>query len=208
VTKGLEALQQPPPYRTIEPFLGEALVERLLIYADRRQNDFVPTRLSNGEVNRDVRVSHMLRDFGDLRQELEARFIGVLDWAIRELHLSPIDLAPLELELVAHGEGAFFDQHIDTATDGTTAHSARALTGVYYFHRRPKGFDGGNLRLHAMAPATDGERRIVDIPPRSDTLLLFPSWAPHEVQRISCPSGAFLDSRFAINCWYRHRWVS
>jgi Rps23 Pro-64 3,4-dihydroxylase Tpa1-like proline 4-hydroxylase len=34
----------------------------------------------------------------------------------------------------------------------------------------------------------------------------FPSWAPHEVMPISCPSKRFTDSRFAINYWvYRAR---
>lgn len=202
-----KALEQPPPYRRVESFLGEALVERLLAYTGRRESDFVSTRISKGRVNETVRLSRMLRDFGDLRPEIEARFLNVVEWAIQDLGLSAVNLAPLELELVAHGDGAFFSEHIDTATDEPHASSARALTGVYYFHRWPKGFSGGDLRLYAMAPAADGERRFVDLPPGPDTLILFPSWVPHEVKRVSCPSGAFLDSRFAINCWYRHQWA-
>ena len=89
-------------------------------------------------------------------------------------------------------------------TELPDARSDRALTGVFYFHRQPKGFSGGELRLYAIGRAED-DRRYVDLTPGSDTLLLFPSWAPHEVRPVSCPSGAFLDSRFAINCWYRHR---
>lgn len=188
--------------------MGAALVERLLAYAEARNGEFTQTRLGGGVVDASFRSSLMLRDLGDLRAELEARFLSVLDWAVAELKLSPIDLAPLELELVAHGDGAFFKEHIDTATDRSEAGSARALTGVYYFHRHPKRFDGGQLRLHAIAPGPDGARRFVDVPPEPDTLALFPSWAPHEVLPISCPSGAFLDSRFAINCWYRHRWCA
>ena len=203
----MKAFERPPPYRLLNRFFGESLVERLLAHADKRKGDFTPSLVGGVALNRTFRVSQVLRDFEDLRPELEARFIAILDDTVRELKLSPINLAPLELELAAHGEGAFFKEHIDTATDSAAVHSSRALTGVYYFHREPKGFTGGELRLSGIAPAADGERRSVVIPPAPDSLLLFPSWAPHEVHPISCPSGEFMDSRFAINCWYRHRWT-
>jgi Rps23 Pro-64 3,4-dihydroxylase Tpa1-like proline 4-hydroxylase len=71
------------------------------------------------------------------------------------------------------------------------------LSGVYYFHRLPKPFSGGALRLHAIGD----ESRFADIEPACDTLVVFPAWAPHEVLPVRCPSGAFMDSRFSINCW-------
>jgi SM-20-related protein len=36
---------------------------------------------------------------------------------------------------------------------------------------------------------------------KRDSLLVFPSSARHEVETISCPGGAFADSRFAVNIW-------
>ena len=200
------ALHQPPPYRRVPGFFGTAFVERLLAHVAERERDFETTRLSEARIDRSIRASHLLRDFGDLRAEVEARFMGILDQAVDDLALQPIRLATLELELVAHGDGAFYREHIDTATDRPGSKTARALAGVYYFHGLPKGFAGGDLRLHAIAPAPDGRRASADISPDRDMLLLFPAWAPHEVRPVSCPSGAFLDSRFAINCWYRHRW--
>jgi Rps23 Pro-64 3,4-dihydroxylase Tpa1-like proline 4-hydroxylase len=75
------------------------------------------------------------------------------------------------------------------------------LSGVYYFHRRPRAFTGGELRLYAIGDPD----RFVDIEPTHNTLLVFPSWAPHEVRPVSCPTGQFMDSRFAINCWLHAR---
>jgi Rps23 Pro-64 3,4-dihydroxylase Tpa1-like proline 4-hydroxylase len=181
-------------------------VERLLELALAREGEFVPTRVGNGSggvVNPSIRSSLLLRDFGELRAELEVRFTAVLDEAVRVLRLSPIRLHHLELELVAHNDGAFYDEHIDTFTTLPDSRSDRALTGVYYFHRQPKAFSGGDLRLKAIAPRADGERHVTDIPPGQDEFVLFPSWVPHEVRKVSCPSAAFADSRFAINCWYR-----
>jgi len=186
--------------------MGDAMTARLLDHVSARQDDFVPTSIGPGSRGREdpsVRRSLVLGDFGALREEIEARFRAVMDRTLVELGMPPIDLQRLEMELVVHGDGGFYRTHIDTMTDRTLpAGSDRVLTGVYYFHRRPKAFSGGALRLHAF---TQVPSRALNIVPDCDTLLLFPSWAPHEVLPVSCPSGAFLDGRFAINCWYRDR---
>ncbi|WP_445682889.1 2OG-Fe(II) oxygenase [Radicibacter daui] len=209
MTAAMHAFEDLPPCHRIAGLMGPAMVERLLELALTQERMFVPTKVGSGTagvVNPVIRSSLLLRDFGGLRQELEACFTAVLDEAIRLLRLSPFRLDRLELELVAHNEGAFYSEHIDTFTAQPDAHrSDRVLTGVYYFHRQPKAFSGGDLRLHAIAPAADGERRFIDIPPDLDTLVLFPSWVPHEVRQVSCPSGSFADSRFALSCWYRSR---
>jgi Rps23 Pro-64 3,4-dihydroxylase Tpa1-like proline 4-hydroxylase len=106
----------------------------------------------------------------------------------------------VELELVAHGDGAFYRRHIDTQTATERSH-IRVLSGVYYFHRQPKRFTGGALRLYAIGDP----QRFTDIEPTHNTLVVFPAWAPHEVQPVRCPSGQFMDSRFAINCWLHAR---
>lgn len=202
----VNAFEDLVPHRQIADFMGSVMVEQLLDLAIARADDFAPTSVGNGgggTVSPDIRASLLLRDLGELRSELETRFAAVLDDTVRELRLSDIALHSLELELVAHNEGAFYSEHIDTFTARRDAQSDRALTGVYYFHRNPKGFDGGELRLHAIAPAADGIRSFTDIAPTCDTFILFPSWVPHQVRRVSCPSGAFADSRFALNCWYR-----
>jgi len=195
------------PHRSIRGFLGDELVEQLLQYAQDRERAFTPTRVgSTGmrKVAEDVRISLVLHDLGPWRDVLEERFRAVMDDAAHALGLGSIDLAVMELELVAHGDGAFYKRHVDTSTMQINARSDRVLTGVYYFHRLPRAFDGGELRLHSIAPVEQGGR-FVDIAPERDMLLLFPSWAPHEVRPISCPSGVFTQSRFAINCWYRQR---
>lgn len=201
------AFLEPSPYRRIDNFLGEELVKRLLTYAEARQSDFSQSGVGSSKetsiINKEIRQSLMLWDFGDLQSVLQERFEALLPWAVSELHLSPITLGRLELQLVAHGDGSFFREHLDTHMSQPDAKTDRVLTAVYYFFRRPRRFTGGELRLFAFAPDTDGTRRFIDIAPDHDMLLLFPSWAPHEVRPVSCPSGEFMDSRFAVNCWFR-----
>ena len=107
------------------------------------------------------------------------------------------DPARIELEMVAHGDGAFFLRHADTVIRREMT-SYRAISAVYYFHRLPKSFSGGVLRLHSIGSK---EGSFVDIEPTNDRLIFFPSWFPHEVTPVICPSGRFEDSRFSINCW-------
>ena len=102
-----------------------------------------------------------------------------------------------QMEIVAHGDGAFYRPHTDTYTgDEYTPGGRRRLTMVYYFHRQPRCFTGGRLRIFDL-----GGGQSIDIEPVHDSLLVFPSYARHEVETISCPDGAFADGRFAVNIW-------
>ncbi len=207
VTTPFAASIRPFPYRIVPNFLGNDWVERLLAYAIAHQSAFVASGVGYGTIARidpNIRVSCKLKDFGALRTDLEPLFRAAMPQAVSELRLSPFEPASCEIELVAHGDGAFFKRHIDTITqaDDPDIKTQRVLTGVYYFHVMQKRFSGGQLRMHALTPQEQGGS-FIDIEPECDQLVLFPSWAPHEVLPVSCPSQAFEHARFAINCWYR-----
>ena len=138
-----------------------------------------------------------------MRIEVGRRMRELFPALSADLHSTPFELDELELELVAHGDGAFFGRHIDIFT-GADANIGQQLilSAVYYFHAQPKGFSGGVLRLFALGSLSYKDVEFLDIEPEHDTLVVFPSWVPHEVRRVSCPSGRFADSRFAINCWF------
>ena len=192
-----------PPFRVLADFLDAADADRLLDHVAAREAAFAPTEVGHGDKARldpAIRVSTSIADLGAFRPLLKTRLKGMAAELTAELKLTPFATARVELELVAHGDGAFYRRHIDTQTLGERAH-LRVLSGVYYFHRRPKGFTGGALRLYAIGDA----ERFTDIEPVHNTLVVFPAWAPHEVRPVACPSGQFMDSRFAINCWLHAR---
>lgn len=198
------AFAKPAPHHVIRGFLGETMVERLLEFALARREDFAPAKIGRqGRLDDAVRQSAQLCDLGGLKPILEAEFRAVFPAAIEALRIAPFDLTFIELQLVAHGDGAFYQRHIDTGTGGDGPNH-RVLTGVYYFHALPKTFGGGALRLHSILPEEQGGSHV-DIDPDRDTLLLFPSWAPHEVRPVSCVGGDFAQSRFALNCWFLKR---
>ena len=191
-----------PPYRVIREFLPQALVQELLAYAQAHKDAFQPAGTRAG-YDPTVRVSHTLFFNPALRQQLTERILPLTAQFIAALGVSRFEPDGVELELVAHGDGAFYSRHIDTFT-GEVADAGsgrqRLISAVFYLHHSPKAFTGGALRLYALGRA-DTLADFVDIEPEHNSLVVFPSWAPHSVERVSCPSGEFSDSRFAINAW-------
>jgi Rps23 Pro-64 3,4-dihydroxylase Tpa1-like proline 4-hydroxylase len=106
-----------------------------------------------------------------------------------------------EVQITASNDGDFFREHCD---DGQELIASRRLTFVYFFHREPNQFEGGELRLHdsvhsgAHAVSAGSYQTIV---PRQNQIVFFPCATLHEITPVQCPSGAFADSRFTVNGW-------
>ena len=195
----MDSFNKVPPHGVVRGWLGEQFVERLLIYAQSNEHLFKESRVAGNRIDITRRISLRLDDLGDLKQELRAKIQELLPTMLETLGSKPFD-PTFELELVAHGDGAFFARHLDTITRPERLNSRRTISAVYYFYKMPKAFSGGVLRLHSLA-ASGKQGTFVDIPPDYDMLVFFPSMFPHEVLPIKSPSGKFIDSRFAINCW-------
>jgi SM-20-related protein len=198
----MDSLNKVPVHGVARNWLGVQLIEQLLGYAKSNEHLFEWSTVAYGptrRVNTTRRISRVLYDFGDLKQQLTEKLQDFLPEIFKKLGDKPFD--PIfELELVAHGDGAFFARHKDTLTGRDRGNSDRIISVVYYFHTLPKAFSGGALRLHSLVATGEGDT-FVDIAPDYNTLVFFPSIFPHEVLPVKSPSGRFLDSRFAINCW-------
>jgi SM-20-related protein len=194
-----------PPHLVLHDFLAESTVAALLDFTLANEQAFQPTkvgRFEEGTTNPAIRVSNGMGELGEFRPVLRSKILALVPELVARLRATPVDKPRLELELVAHNDGAFYKRHIDTQT-ASERENIRVLSGVYYFHAEPKAFSGGALRLYAIGdPAA---QTFVDIEPTQNTLLVFPSWAPHEVMPVRCASGRFADSRFAINCWVQRK---
>jgi Rps23 Pro-64 3,4-dihydroxylase Tpa1-like proline 4-hydroxylase len=77
---------------------------------------------------------------------------------------------------------------------------------VYFFHREPKQFAGGELRIHDARLGSNGyesEGRYQAIAPEQNQIVFFPCELMHEITAVNCPSRQFADSRFTLNGWLR-----
>lgn len=191
-----------PKYAIIDHFLPDCLHAALLAYALANPAKFKPTsvrRAEAGVIDPGVRQSLRCADkLGPHEAAFSAQIHARLPDLCAAIGIAPVDVTETELELAAHGDGGFYKVHFDTFTQEAraAARTDRVVSAVYYFHRQPKGFSGGDLQLHRF-----GGGLADRVEPRDNRLLAFASIAPHEVLPIACPSGEFADYRFAINCW-------
>jgi Rps23 Pro-64 3,4-dihydroxylase Tpa1-like proline 4-hydroxylase len=193
------------PYLIEDGFLSGAELAELLDWSLANEARFKDARIGDGRIDPRARIALTLRDLGPLAELFRERISAAVPGMIAGLRVTPFEISDIELQLAAHNDGAHFAFHADTYVGAPRSERGdRVLSGVYYFHREPKAFSGGDLTLHRFL-ANQGDAGI-DIEPAQNRLVAFPSWAAHEVRPVSVPSRAFADSRFAVNCWiYRAR---
>lgn len=98
----------------------------------------------------------------------------------------------VECQQTVHLDGGFYRRHADDQGDEARR---RALSWVYYHHKLPRAFEGGELVIFS----SNGSELVVE--PVDDALVMFPSNLEHEVRDVVVPSRALADARFTVNGW-------
>lgn len=162
VDTGSSAARLPmPPYCALRDFLDAGTHAALLEFALANEARFCPTRIGRG-YDPGFRVSLGLWDFKPLKTVLRTRIRTLIPQLITELRVDSFEPARIELELVAHGDGAFFKRHIDTQREIHAAgKSIQVISGVYYLFAEPKAFTGGELRLYRFGGGKNSD--FIDI---------------------------------------------
>jgi SM-20-related protein len=184
------------PFLVQHEFLDPDSVSGLLKFAVSNESRFKPCTVGAGKVG-SKRVALCLRELGSFEHELSDKVLSLAPVLISQLGVNAFEPSSVEIELVAHGDGAFYRMHTDT--DAGEIRKDRIISGVYYFYAQPRAFAGGALRLYDIRSMNFSQ--YVDIEPTHNAFVAFPSWMPHEVMPVSCRSRMFGNSRFAVNCW-------
>jgi SM-20-related protein len=203
-----------PAIAKITDFLDTERHAELVAWTLANEARFKPAQViahgtGDNIVDPDLRVALVCTDFTPMRPAIRDAFLKALPTLQEQTGVHGEDFS-LEIEIAAHGDGAFYGPHLDFFTDknrnsvGAKPGAVRALSSVYYYYSDPKGFAGGNLRLFRFGPAdhADGRENHIDVEPQQNSVVAFPSFVTHEVRPISCPSRAFRDYRFSVNCWF------
>jgi len=189
-----------------EEFLAPEELKTLTQYALGREVNFrISEVISPGVmgtvVDAEHRRSRVLMDLGGHEKLFRDRIEAALPRVLEKLGMQKFPITRFESQLTASNDGDFFHHHFDNAEEEI---ASRELTYVYFFHREPKAFHGGELRLH------DAERRdgswvttgsYKAVVPEQNEIVFFPSSLLHEITPVVCPSRAFADSRFTVNGW-------
>jgi Rps23 Pro-64 3,4-dihydroxylase Tpa1-like proline 4-hydroxylase len=190
------------PAAIIDDFLAPDDARALLDFALAQEADFSPSQITSaGDTIVKSQTRRSLSFGGDLGA-LIAPFTAAVAQASERLRAETGCAAfggnLSDLDLVAHLDGHLFKRHVDTTTglNRMLTPADRVLSVVYYLHREPRAFSGGDLVMHALM---GDEQRVIT--PRHNRLVAFPSIAPHEVRPISLPGDNFADARFSLVCW-------
>jgi SM-20-related protein len=195
----IEPTDHTPFHGIIENWLGSAAIQRLLHHIQANENLFKLSTIESGAIDASHRRSRRLSFSGSLAADFRLRALALLPDIISHLHIDPFTPTEVELEVAAHGDGDFFSTHVDSKK-GTPR--PRVISAVYYFHRIPRVFSGGNLCIYSPAENDRQRSAFVEVPPENDSLVFFPAWLPHEVTRITSESRRIEDCRLSINCWF------
>lgn len=190
------------PHVILDNFLPEDVHRGLLAHI-LAVPDFAPGNVvteGRSEYRPDLRKGHLSNDLlGPFLPAYREALRAAFDNICLALGMARFDLAEIEIRLAAHTHGDFFSPHRDTMTGVSRgmATSDRLVTAVYYLHRQPRGFQGGELLIHPFSNTAP-----LEVEPRNNRLVAFPSFMLHEVREVAVPSGEFADSRFSVSCWF------
>jgi Rps23 Pro-64 3,4-dihydroxylase Tpa1-like proline 4-hydroxylase len=192
-----------------EEFLVPGDLDALMHYTLQHESDFQVSEVlspgvQGGTVDHEHRRSKVLPEPGEEIRPLVERVRACLPRVLPKLRLSTFPVSHVEAQITASNHGDFFRWHSDNAQEEI---ASREVTFVYFFHREPKRFHGGELRIYDSLPSNStyvpatNYRAVV---PRQNQIIFFRSSLAHEITPVECPSGAFGDSRFTVNGWF-HR---
>lgn len=196
-----------PKYCIIDDFLELDLLDRLRDLTLASQDSFVPAKVR--DAGSSVRIatarlsSKCATGLGSLASVFEDRLAAIAPRLFANLCVPPAPIAEIETELIAHRDGAFFAPHIDTfvAAERTDEATDRMISTVFYFAFEGATFAGGELAIYPFAKNAGP----VQVEPRPNRLVAFPSFALHEVRPVSVSGDDFRDARFSINAWLHRR---
>jgi SM-20-related protein len=192
------------PIAVFEEFLSASELFALHTFAAAHEGHFVASTVvtNDGHVleDRTSRRSLVLNDVGTFRDLFAQRIGQFLPLILYRLHLPMFQTTTFEIQLTASNHGEFFVAHTDSGGDSL---STRAVTFVYYCHREPRRFQGGELQIYGRDPISGQDLVNVchTVQPSQNTIVFFPSERLHEIRQICCASRAFADSRFTLNGW-------
>lgn len=192
----------------LDEFLAPMELANLTRFIVEHEGDFIASQVvsphaDGGVVNYEHRRSRVLMDLGEQQDVMLKRIQSVLPQVLEKLGMEEFSIADVEAQVTASNDGDFFHFHSD---NGSERVASRHLTFVYFFHREPRQFEGGELRIHDSR-LKDGvyvsENSYQAIVPEQNQIVFFPCEMLHEITPVKCASQLFADSRFTLNGWLR-----
>ena len=193
---------RPVPFVRLTNFLTPAQQKRLWTQIRAARERFVPAKVGKDDLNRKVRTAWVAnrRVVRGVRPWFGPKLRSVLPHVRARLRMEALHRYRIEMDVTVHLGGEFYTGHRDAGEN-----RPRKLSYVYYFHRQPRPFAGGDLLLYDTDLETSRATAaaFTRIEPLHNSLVVFPSDAYHEITPVECDTQDFEDGRFTVNGWVR-----
>ena len=200
---------RPAPFTRCADFLCPAEQEKLQFALRAGPEAFQPATVGKKIARPEYRAA-LAAKRGPLRKTIRRLFMpklrAVLPDVAARLGVIGVNDCHVEIALTATLAGGFYRIHRDDSGNLESPYRTRAISYVYYYHREPKPFTGGELLLYDTCPRTKrfARTRFSRIDPMRNTLVLFPSCYFHEILPVHGVD-RFEDARFTVNGWIHGR---
>ena len=195
---------RPAPFVRMTNFLAPDECDRLLALGLAARERLAPAMVgsaSHERVDPEVRVTLEVRDrrtAKDVRLRIEPKVRSLVPEVLARLRMDGIGRCSIEMSMRVYLDGGFYKAHRDNSGQ---LQRQRKLSFVYFLHREPRRFSGGDLLLHdtdtdANAYSLAVFSRIV---PLRNSIVFFPCGYWHQVTPVQCGTDDFGDGRWAVN---------
>jgi SM-20-related protein len=191
----------------LDEFLAPQELEELMRFTLSHEADFTVSEVvspsgQEGMINYDHRRSRVFVELEAFQPMMLERIQSVLPQVCEKLGMEMFPVRSVEAQITASNDGDFFHCHND---NGDSKVSSRHLTFVYFFHREPRAFEGGELVIYGEhgkdLNGAEREEEYRAITPQQNQIVFFPCELVHEITELKCASRTFADSRFTLNGW-------
>ena len=193
----------PAPFVWMTDFLAPGECDRLLALGVARRECFTPAKVGDPSISRvdpEVRITLEAgpRTMQEVRPRIDPKIRSVLPDVLARLGMPGFDRYGIEMGMRVYLEGGFYRAHSDSRS---LHYRSRVLSFVYFFHRQPRRFSGGDLLLYdtdvdTYAWTWEAFSRIV---PLRNSIVFFPGACWHQVCPVQCETDDFGDGRWAVN---------
>jgi pentatricopeptide repeat protein len=191
---------EPAPFVFIRDFLEPTFHQSLLpTVLSAGDENVTQSSVGVNEYRPDRRISYDIEGVKDIQRRVWDAVEAALPGVLPRLLIEPFTIERKEVRVRTYREGGFFDVHRDNSTPAT---EDRVVSFVYFFHRTPRRYTGGDLLFfdtNTFTNRNSGVTSFTRIEPTDNAIVFFPSRFFHAVVPVQCTSADPGDHRFVIN---------
>ena len=208
----IEIIREPVPVIIFHDFFPPEINEKILNEAIKNSEHFTESSIGDGK-NKEYR-NNLVCYYDNLYQQDRSKsfLLSALDGKFRNdkdfreiLSTCPYPICDFlmttkhESQVSRYGDLEHYNWHQDRF-----ANTIRHITLVYYFHKEPKQWSGGEISF-TDSPAYNGilvekDPQIRTLIPENNMAVVFSSTALHRVHQTRSPKD-FASGRFSANVW-------